>query len=93
MNKGIKIMIKIVAEVIGIIGIICSIMSFQCEQRKRVMLFQVMASFMFTTQLFPGGRRDGRVHGFDKFRQKSVFFRLTGIGRSRNGGLCFSWRF
>lgn len=28
------IMVKVIAEVIGIIGIICSILSFQCSQRK-----------------------------------------------------------
>ena len=37
-------MVKVIAEVIGIIGIICSILSFQCSQRKNVMLFQVLAS-------------------------------------------------
>ena len=45
-------MVKVIAEVIGIIGIICSILSFQCSQRKNVMLFQVLASLMFCTQLF-----------------------------------------
>lgn len=68
-------MIKIVAEVIGIIGIICSILSFQCEQRKRVMLFQVMASFMFTTQLFLVGAVTGACMDLINF-VRSLFFSI-----------------
>ena len=68
-------MIKIVAEVIGIIGIICSIISFQCEQRKRVMLFQVMASFMFTTQLFLVGAVKGACMDLINF-VRSLFFSI-----------------
>ncbi len=68
-------MIKIVAEIIGIIGIICSILSFQCEQRKKVMLFQVMASLMFTTQLFLVGAFTGACLDLINFA-RSLFFSI-----------------
>ena len=68
-------MVKVIAEVIGIIGIICSILSFQCSQRKNVMLFQVLASLMFCTQLFLVGAVTGAcLDSINFFR--SLFFSI-----------------
>lgn len=68
-------MVKVIAEVIGIIGIICSILSFQCSQRKNVMLFQVFASLMFCTQLFLVGAVTGAcLDSINFFR--SLFFSI-----------------
>ena len=68
-------MLKVIAEVIGIIGIICSILSFQCSQRKNVMLFQVLASLIFCTQLFLVGAVTGAcLDSINFFR--SLFFSI-----------------
>ena len=66
---------NIVAEIIGIFGIVCSLLSFQCEKRKSVMLFQVMASFMFMTQLFLVGAVTGACLDLINFT-RSLFFSI-----------------
>lgn len=66
-------MVKIIAEIIGVIGIVCSLLSFQCEQRKKVMLFQVTASFMFTTQLFLVGAMTGACLDLINFVRSLIF--------------------
>ena len=38
---------KIAAQVVGLVGIVCSLLSFQQKERKHVMLFQMTASALF----------------------------------------------
>ena len=85
-------MVKVIAEVIGIIGIICSILSFQCSQRKNVMLFQVLASLMFCTQLFLVGAVTGACLDSINFFS-SLFFQSIRNGQSQTGGSRFSFCF
>lgn len=83
-------MLKVIAEVIGIIGIICSILSFQCSQRKNVMLFQVLASLIFCTQLFLVGAVTGAC--LDSINFSGAFsFQLIRNGQSRTVGSRFSF--
>lgn len=65
---------KILAEIIGVIGIACSILSFQCEQRRNVLLFQLTASLMFTTQLFLVGAITGACLDLINFTRSLLFF-------------------
>ena len=68
-------MVKLLAEIIGVIGIIFSILSFQHEQRSKVLLFQITASFMFTTQLFLVGAVTGACMDMINFL-RSLFFSI-----------------
>lgn len=43
---------NIPAQIVGIAGIVCSLLSFQQKERKMVMLFQMFASALFCIQLF-----------------------------------------
>ena len=50
---------KIAAQVVGLIGSVCSLLSFQQKERKQVMLFQMTASALFCIQLFMVGAITG----------------------------------
>ena len=40
------------AQIVGVIGIVFSLLSFQFSSRKLILLFQMTASLMFSLQLF-----------------------------------------
>lgn len=45
-------MLNTFAQIIGVFGLICSLLSFQMKNRKWIMAFQMTASLSFSTQLF-----------------------------------------
>ena len=49
----------IIAQIIGGIGLICSLLSFQCKNRKKIMTFQMLGSLSFCVQLFVLGAITG----------------------------------
>ena len=61
------------AQLIGAVGIICSIFSFQHKERKRVMLFQTLASFLFCVQLFMVGAVTGGLVDFISLIRTVIF--------------------
>ena len=52
---------KLAAEIVGFIGLLCSIISFQQKNRKMVMLFQMIASALCCISLFLAGSVIGGV--------------------------------
>lgn len=64
---------KIAAQVVGLVGIICSLLSFQQKERKHVMLFQMTASALFCIQLFMVGAITGGCVDSISFVRTVVF--------------------
>ena len=64
---------KIAAQVVGLVGIICSLLSFQQMERKHVMLFQMTASALFCIQLFMVGAITGGCVDSISFVRTVVF--------------------
>ena len=50
---------NIPAQIVGLVGLACSLLSFQQKERKMVMLFQMTASALFCIQLFMVGAITG----------------------------------
>ena len=65
--------IRDIAQIIGIIGIACSLLSFQFKTRKKVMTFQITASAMFCLQLFMLGAITGACVDFISFIRTVIF--------------------
>jgi hypothetical protein len=68
---------NIAAQIVGLIGIICSLLSFQQKERKNVMLLQTTASGAFCVQLFMVGAITGGCLDSISFFRSLVF--LKGI--------------
>jgi len=64
---------NIAAQIVGLVGIVCSLLSFQCKERKRVMLFQMSASALFCIQLFMVGAITGGCIDSISFVRTVVF--------------------
>ena len=64
---------KIAAQIVGLFGIACSLLSFQQKDRKRVMLFQMTASALFCIQLFMVGAITGGCIDSISFIRTVVF--------------------
>ena len=66
-------MIDIIAQVVGIIGIVLSVLSFQFKERKHIMLAQALASFMFMLQFVMLGAIIAAVLDFISFLRTMIF--------------------
>lgn len=64
---------KIAAQIVGLVGIICSLLSFQQKERKRVMALQMTASAMFCIQLFMVGAVTGGCLDSISFIRTAIF--------------------
>ena len=64
---------SIVAQIVGLVGIVCSLLSFQQKERKRVMLFQMTASALFCIQLFMVGAITGGCVDSISFVRTAIF--------------------
>ena len=64
---------KIAAQIVGLLGIVCSLLSFQQKERKKVMLFQMTASALFCIQLFMVGAVTGGFIDSISFLRTVVF--------------------
>ncbi len=63
----------IAAQIVGLAGIVCSLLSFQQKERKHVMLFQMIASALFCIQLFMVGAITGGCVDSISFIRTAVF--------------------
>lgn len=64
---------NIAAQVVGIFGIVFSLLSFQLKKRKHIMLFQMTASLMFSAQLFMVGAITGGCLDLISFIRTLIF--------------------
>ena len=64
---------KIAAQIVGLAGIVCSLLSFQQKERKHVMLFQMTSSALFCIQLFMVGAITGGCVDSISFVRTAVF--------------------
>lgn len=65
--------VKIMAQIVGLIGIVCSLLSFQQKERKQVLRFQMTASALFCIQLFMVGAVTGGCIDSISFVRTVVF--------------------
>lgn len=66
-------MLNTFAQIIGIFGLICSLLSFQMKNRKWIMAFQMTASLSFSTQLFMLGAVTGGCVDMISFIRTMIF--------------------
>lgn len=66
-------MLNIAAQTIGVIGLVCSLLSFQMKKRKHIMAFQMTASLLFSSQLFLLGAVAGGCMDLISFLRTLVF--------------------
>lgn len=64
---------EIAAQVVGLAGLICSLLSMQQKERKRILLLQMFASALFCTQLFMVGAITGGCIDFISFVRTVIF--------------------
>ena len=64
---------NIAAQVVGLFGIVLSLLSFQLKERKYIMLFQMTASLMFSAQLFMVGAITGGCLDMISFVRTLIF--------------------
>ncbi len=64
---------QIAAQAVGALGIVCSVLSFQQKERRRVMLLQMTASALFCAQLFMVGAITGGCLDSISFVRTVVF--------------------
>ena len=64
---------NIAAQIVGIAGIVFSLLSFQLKKRKHIMLFQMTASLMFSAQLFMVGAITGGCLDLISFIRTLIF--------------------
>ena len=70
-------MLRIASEVVGVFGILCSLLSFQQKKRQHVMILQMAASALFCTQLFLCGAITGGFLDSISFIRTVVFANNT----------------
>lgn len=68
---------NIPAEIVGVLGIIFSLSSFQFKSRKLILLFQMTASLMFSLQLFMVGAITGGCLDLISFVRTLFFLNNT----------------
>ena len=61
------------AQIIGVFGLICSLLSFQMKNRKWIMAFQMTASLSFSAQLFMLGAITGGCVDMISFIRTMIF--------------------
>jgi len=66
-------MLNTIAQIIGVFGLICSLLSFQMKKRKWIMAFQMTASLSFSTQLFLLGATTGGCVDMISFIRTLIF--------------------
>lgn len=64
---------NIIAQIIGVFGLVCSLLSFQMKNRKWIMAFQMTASLSFSTQLFMLGAVTGGCVDMISFIRTMIF--------------------
>jgi len=64
---------NIAAQIVGIVGMVLSLLSFQLKKRKHIMLFQMTASLMFSAQLFMVGAITGGCLDMISFIRTLIF--------------------
>ena len=64
---------NIAAQLVGVVGIAFSLLSFQCSKRKHIMVVQKMASLSFSAQLFMVGAVTGGCLDLISFVRTLVF--------------------
>lgn len=65
--------VKITAQIIGLIALVCSLLSFQQKKRNRIMIFQMTASLLFSAQLFMLGAVTGGCLDLISFTRSLIF--------------------
>ena len=68
---------NIAAQIVGTVGIILSLLSFQFSKRKHIMLFQMLASLLFSAQLFMVGAITGGCLDLISFVRTLIFSNNT----------------
>ncbi len=66
-------MLNSIAQIIGVLGLVCSLLSFQMKRRKWIMAFQIIASLSFSTQLFLLGAITGGCVDMISFIRTVIF--------------------
>lgn len=64
---------NIAAQIVGVVGISFSLLSFQFAKRKYIMLFQMLASLSFSMQLFMVGAITGGCLDLISFVRTLIF--------------------
>ena len=64
---------NVAAQIIGTAGIVFSLLSFQFPKRKYIMIFQMLASLLFSTQLFMVGAITGGCLDLISFVRTLIF--------------------
>ena len=80
---------NLVAQAVGVVGIVFSLLSFQQKERKNILLLQMAASLMFSTQLFMVGAITGGCLDLISFIRTLVFFNNNKKWAASNGWLYF----
>ena len=62
-----------IAQIVGVFGLICSLLSFQMKNRKWIMAFQMTASLSFSAQLFMLGAITGGCVDMISFIRTMIF--------------------
>lgn len=62
-----------VAQIVGLVGLVLSLLSFQQSNRKRIMIFQMIASLSFSAQLFMLGAITGGCLDIISFVRTLIF--------------------
>ena len=68
-----KHMMDILAQVVGVFGLVFALSSFQLKKRKHIMLFQMLASMMFSAQFFMLGAFTGGCMDLISFVRTLIF--------------------
>ena len=63
----------ITAQIVGLIALVCSLLSFQQKKRKNIMIFQMTASLLFSAQLFMLGAVTGGCLDLISFTRSLIF--------------------
>lgn len=66
-------MLNMIAQILGFIGLACSLLSFQMKKRGQILGFQMTASLMFCSQLFLLGAITGGCMDFISFIRTLIF--------------------
>lgn len=64
---------NVTAQLVGIVGIVFSLLSFQFSKRKHILLFQMLASLSFSAQLFMVGAVTGGCLDLISFVRTLIF--------------------
>lgn len=77
-----ELIFEIVSQTVGIIGIIASILSFQCREHKKLMLFRTANESLFAVQYIMLGAYTGAAMNIFGSIRNVVFSKLVEKGKS-----------